>query len=151
MRIQSRIMVVFMLGMTFLMPAIVLAHQPRITTSTTTVITDPEISKAYYGQLDGIPHTYEIHADHHSTSMSAFWSLIYNLQKKIYSQKYSKAMKKSQHSGAPALRGNHISRRLDKAIISTVGNTKRAPKRECIQSPFQILSIWANIHSQSER
>ena len=49
--------------MTFLMPAIVLAHQPRIVTSSNTVVTDPEISKAYYGQLDGTPHTYEIHAD----------------------------------------------------------------------------------------
>lgn len=39
------------------------AHQPRIVEGGTIEVTDPEISKAYYGQLDGSPHLYTIHAD----------------------------------------------------------------------------------------
>ena len=45
-----------------LFPSIASAHQPRIVTSTETIVTDPEISKAYYGKLDGDPHIYKINA-----------------------------------------------------------------------------------------
>lgn len=41
----------------------VLAHQPRIVTGEVTVVPDPEISKAYYGKLNGEPHTYRIFSD----------------------------------------------------------------------------------------
>ncbi|MHC4292116.1 MAG: hypothetical protein ACYSTR_07880 [Planctomycetota bacterium] len=40
------------------------AHQPRLVGSETEImVTLPEISKAYYGQLDGTPATYLIEAD----------------------------------------------------------------------------------------
>lgn len=43
-------------------PGSALAHQPRIVDSRHTVVTDPEISKAYYGQLTGVPDIYTIQA-----------------------------------------------------------------------------------------
>lgn len=46
----------------FFIPSIASAHQPRITTQAVTVVTDPEISKAYYAQLSGAPQTYTIRA-----------------------------------------------------------------------------------------
>lgn len=36
------------------------AHQPRLNESIITSVSDPEISKAYYGKLEGEPHTYKI-------------------------------------------------------------------------------------------
>lgn len=45
-----------------LLPSIALAHQPRITESRLTQVLDPEISKAYYGKLQGVPDTYVIEA-----------------------------------------------------------------------------------------
>ncbi len=44
-------------------PGFASAHQPRIVESRQTVVTDPEISKAYYGQLTGVPDIYTIHAN----------------------------------------------------------------------------------------
>lgn len=44
-------------------PQVMLAHQPRITESRRTIVTDPEISKAYYGQLTGEPDVYIIESD----------------------------------------------------------------------------------------
>jgi hypothetical protein len=41
-------------------PAIALAHQPRVTESRQTIVSEPEISKAYYGKLMGEPDTYII-------------------------------------------------------------------------------------------
>jgi hypothetical protein len=38
------------------------AHQPRLVSVTPTVVIDPEISKAYYGELSGSPHIFTIHA-----------------------------------------------------------------------------------------
>lgn len=46
----------------FVMPALAFAHQPRITDSRLTQVTDPEISKAYYGELKGEPDVYVINA-----------------------------------------------------------------------------------------
>lgn len=46
----------------FFVPAIVFAHQPRITESRLTQVPDPEISKAYYGKLVGAPDVYAINA-----------------------------------------------------------------------------------------
>jgi|CXWL01.1.fsa_nt_gi hypothetical protein len=46
----------------FLVPALVFAHQPRITESRLTQVPDPEISKAYYGKLTGEPDVYTIEA-----------------------------------------------------------------------------------------
>ncbi len=46
-----------------LVPALVSAHQPRITESRLTQVPDPEISKAYYAELSGEPDVYVIKAD----------------------------------------------------------------------------------------
>lgn len=46
----------------FIVPTVAYAHQPRIIESTETNITDPEISKAYYAELQGKPHTYLLNA-----------------------------------------------------------------------------------------
>ena len=45
-----------------LMPGFASAHQPRIVESRQTTVIDPEISKAYYGQLTGAPDVYTIQA-----------------------------------------------------------------------------------------
>lgn len=41
-----------------LAPAVVFAHQPRVVTSRVTAVSEPEVSKAYYGQLTGQPDVY---------------------------------------------------------------------------------------------
>lgn len=41
----------------------VLAHQPRLVSSDEIEVLDPEISKAYYGELTGEPHTFIINSD----------------------------------------------------------------------------------------
>lgn len=41
-----------------LAPAAVFAHQPRVVTSRATAVSEPEVSKAYYGQLTGQPDVY---------------------------------------------------------------------------------------------
>lgn len=46
----------------FVVPAFALAHQPRVTESRLTEISDPEVSKAYYGELRGEPDVYIIRA-----------------------------------------------------------------------------------------
>ncbi|MDQ3238903.1 MAG: DUF2892 domain-containing protein [bacterium] len=45
------------------LPSLVLAHQPRITDSRITQVSDPEISKAYYGELKSEPDVYIIVAN----------------------------------------------------------------------------------------
>lgn len=41
---------------------VALAHQPRLVESSETEVTDPEISKAFYGELSGRPDVYTIRA-----------------------------------------------------------------------------------------
>ncbi len=43
-------------------PSLAFAHQPRITEERLTIVTDPEVSKAYYGKLSGEPDVYVINA-----------------------------------------------------------------------------------------
>jgi len=45
-----------------ILPTLALAHQPRITESRLTIVPSPEISKAYYAQLAGVPDVYVINA-----------------------------------------------------------------------------------------
>lgn len=45
-----------------LIPAFVYAHQPRMIEGRQTIVNDPEISKAYYGQLIGLPDIFIIQA-----------------------------------------------------------------------------------------
>lgn len=47
----------------FLSPASVFAHQPRIVEQSPITVTDPEISKAYYGELTGEQQIYKISSD----------------------------------------------------------------------------------------
>ena len=58
----KRIWVVALFVFIFL-PGAASAHQPRIVTGTQINVVDPEISKAYYGQLSGAPHIYHISSD----------------------------------------------------------------------------------------
>jgi len=53
-----------LLAITFLVlvPNICFAHQPRVTSQTETLVTDPEISKAYYGEIETDPHFYNINS-----------------------------------------------------------------------------------------
>lgn len=51
----------FLLGI-FVLSESAQAHQPRITRNRTTVVENPEISKAYYGKLVGEPDVYRIDA-----------------------------------------------------------------------------------------
>lgn len=44
------------------LPGVASAHQPRIVESTQTTVTEPSISKAYYGELKGTPDIFTIHA-----------------------------------------------------------------------------------------
>jgi len=44
------------------LPLLAFAHQPRIVEGTRILVPDPEVSKAYYGQLRGQPHIYRIEA-----------------------------------------------------------------------------------------
>ena len=44
------------------LPALASAHQPRIVEERLTTVSDPEVSKAYYGKLTGEPDVYTIQA-----------------------------------------------------------------------------------------
>lgn len=54
--------VILLVGFIVIIPVTVYAHQPRITESKQTLVSDPEISKAYYGVLKGEPDVYVIKA-----------------------------------------------------------------------------------------
>lgn len=43
-----------------LRPGVASAHQPRIVEDRVTIVTEPEVSKAYYGKLEGVPDIYTI-------------------------------------------------------------------------------------------
>jgi hypothetical protein len=44
----------------FMLPMIAHAHQPRLVSGSQTQVIEPEVSKAYYGELTGKPHTFII-------------------------------------------------------------------------------------------
>ena len=48
------------IGVLIFSPFLVFAHQPRITEDGKIDVVNPEISKAYYGELKGGPHIYTI-------------------------------------------------------------------------------------------
>jgi hypothetical protein len=62
--IKTNILGIVAIALTFFIfaPNFALAHQPRITESRQTTVTDPEVSKAYYGELTGEPDVYVIRA-----------------------------------------------------------------------------------------
>ena len=57
--LSALIVVVFFFSF-FILPSTTFAHQPRITIVQENTVSDPEISKAYYGNLKGSPHIYRI-------------------------------------------------------------------------------------------
>lgn len=60
----KNISVIILLIIIFVLtPSVVFAHQPRIPTGNEIVVTDPEISKAYYAELLGKPQNYFIKSD----------------------------------------------------------------------------------------
>jgi len=56
-------LIIPLLLVVFLLPIVTFAHQPRIVTENPTIVTFPEVSKAYYGTLSGEPAVYTITAD----------------------------------------------------------------------------------------
>jgi hypothetical protein len=62
MTIKPSKLIPLLLALLILTPSLTLAHQPRITESRLTEVSDPEISKAYYGKLAGEPDVYVINA-----------------------------------------------------------------------------------------
>lgn len=47
----------------FILPLSVSAHQPRLVNDSKVEVPAPEVSKAYYAELTGVPHTYYINSD----------------------------------------------------------------------------------------
>ena len=52
----------FILAFMFFIPVFASAHQPRIVESRETTVLSPEVSKAYYGKLTGVPDVYIINS-----------------------------------------------------------------------------------------
>ncbi len=55
--------IIFAIGVCLLIPGIVSAHQPRMPEGSQIIVTDPEISKAYYSKLEGQTDTYSISSE----------------------------------------------------------------------------------------
>jgi len=47
----------------FILPLATSAHQPRLVNDSTIEVPAPEVSKAYYAELTGVPHTYYINSE----------------------------------------------------------------------------------------
>ncbi|MFH1620826.1 MAG: DUF2892 domain-containing protein [Patescibacteria group bacterium] len=60
MKIKKEIILLTAAIILFASPVAVSAHQPRLVTGESVQVNDPEISKAYYGELIGEPHAYHI-------------------------------------------------------------------------------------------
>lgn len=52
----------FIMVFSVFIPTLVLAHQPRVVESRQTIVSNPEVSKAYYSKLSGEPDVYVINA-----------------------------------------------------------------------------------------
>ncbi|MEI6581144.1 MAG: DUF2892 domain-containing protein [bacterium] len=52
----------FILIIFVFLPTLAFAHQPRIVESRQTIVLNPEVSKAYYGKLTGVPDVYIINS-----------------------------------------------------------------------------------------
>ena len=61
-KVIPKILPMTLLALFVFAPSLVFAHQPRITEERLTIVTDPEVSKAYYGKLMGEPDVYTIEA-----------------------------------------------------------------------------------------
>lgn len=55
-----KVLVTLILAVYIFKPVAIFAHQPRITDKDVTIVTEAEVSKAYYGILSDKPHTYKI-------------------------------------------------------------------------------------------
>lgn len=61
----SKKSIIFFLAIFLLLASIAYAHQPRIVSDEFTQIINPEISQAFYGNLHGKPHIFQIKSDTH--------------------------------------------------------------------------------------
>ena len=60
---MRKIILAVFISAIFIIPFFASAHQPRIVQGETTEIKDPEISQAFYGELTGHPHYFEINSN----------------------------------------------------------------------------------------
>jgi len=60
---QKLLITITLLFPLLLLPTVIFAHQPRIVKDNLTIVTFPEVSKAYYGTLRGEPAMYSIASD----------------------------------------------------------------------------------------
>lgn len=58
----NKLLPLTVLAFLFLAPVFASAHQPRLVEGDVIAVVDPEVSKAYYGELSGTPHIYSITA-----------------------------------------------------------------------------------------
>lgn len=63
MKLSFQNLVVSSLFLLLFVPALASAHQPRIVEANVVNVVDPEVSKAYYGELKGESHLYNIVSD----------------------------------------------------------------------------------------
>jgi len=56
---MKKLLVAFLLAL----PLAAAAHQPRLVETEAIDVVDPEVSKAYYGRLDGAPHVYRLSSE----------------------------------------------------------------------------------------
>ncbi|HBM45978.1 MAG: hypothetical protein UT05_C0001G0045 [Parcubacteria group bacterium GW2011_GWF2_38_76] len=54
---------IFTIVFVALTPLFTFAHQPRIVSDINTTVTEPEISQAFYGKLEGLPHFFKINSE----------------------------------------------------------------------------------------
>jgi uncharacterized membrane protein len=60
-KIIAKVVVVFLA--IIILPATAAAHQPKIAEQNPVTVNEPEISKAYYGELDNGPDSYRVYSD----------------------------------------------------------------------------------------
>ena len=60
-KIKTSLVFIFLASL--IVPLSALAHQPRIVGNGPVIVTEPEISKAYYGQLNGEPQSFTVSSD----------------------------------------------------------------------------------------
>lgn len=63
MKLPRKNLLAVALAAIWLVPTLALAHQPRIVADDIVHVKNPEISQAFYGELNGRPTTYEISSD----------------------------------------------------------------------------------------
>lgn len=60
MSFKTKLSLLLFFSLILFLPSAISAHQPRLSSGAQTIVTDPEISKAYYAELAGSPQYYRI-------------------------------------------------------------------------------------------